>query len=216
MNYFSHVALACRFEHSAAFYLGSMLPDFASIVRCRTPLCSNELVCHGMGFHHLSDSVFHDLPEFREWLRGSVAELVSLGVKKGPARAAAHIGIELLLDAALASLPEPLEALRLALAVASPQQLANELNWRDPNGSERFEDLRLRLLERSGTRRNYTIEMITARLVYAFADRPRLRLTGDEHALIETWLRSMAPRVDAGWPSLWLALVQCVSSHWSD
>ena len=216
MNYFGHVSLACRFNQSAAFYLGSMLPDFASIIRYRTPHCADALVEKGVAFHHVSDRAFHDSSEFRELLRDSVAKLGSLGVRKGAARAAAHVGIELLLDATLASSPEHSEAFREALAIASPKRLGKWLNWNHTNGPERFEALRLRLLERTGENHNHSIQRIAARLTYALTDRPRLQLTDSERAVVSEWLGSTAPHAAAGWSFLWPALVRRVSSHWSD
>jgi hypothetical protein len=101
VNYLGHAAIASEHRDIPAFVLGAMLPDLANMVHLRLPRMDDEELRTGVNFHERTDAVFHQLPTFVELNRGARAALRQRGVGRGPARAAAHLGTEFLLDAAL-------------------------------------------------------------------------------------------------------------------
>jgi hypothetical protein len=99
MNYLGHAYLAELERPDPIFILGAMLPDLTSLAQVRTRQCSRGDLALGIQFHHGSDQAFHQHEAFRTGQLRLTRELVEQGVRKGPARAIAHIGIEFLLDA---------------------------------------------------------------------------------------------------------------------
>ena len=72
MNFFGHALLAQRNEAArgsirAEFVLGSMLPDFASMLRLRPPGAAADALQAGMRFHHQTDDAFHGSRSFLEF-----------------------------------------------------------------------------------------------------------------------------------------------------
>ncbi len=105
MNFFGHALIAQRDEATrgpvrAEFVLGAMLPDFASMLRTRLPLASLDALEAGLSFHHRTDDAFHGSQSFLEFSGQAFSFLSDRGVSRGTARAVAHVGVELLLDAA--------------------------------------------------------------------------------------------------------------------
>lgn len=79
--------------------LGSALPDLASIAGCRlVNEPKNRWLRQGIELHHSTDSAFHN----HEWFLARQGDLLDRlqgrGLERGPARACAHVGIELLID----------------------------------------------------------------------------------------------------------------------
>jgi hypothetical protein len=102
LNYFGHAVIAAAANRDPEFVLGATLPDLSSMLRIRVrPTFSGELLA-GVRFHHDTDRAFHDSRAFRGLQRTSFGKLLGLGVRRSTARAVAHVGIELLLDAAMA------------------------------------------------------------------------------------------------------------------
>lgn len=191
MNYFGHVALACGFEQDPDFLLGSMLPDFIGIMGRGTLACRTCKLKQGVDFHVLTDEIFHSQAWFVTRVRRSLDELRRLGVRKGPARAVAHIGVELLLDFELSSQQLFRSALRDALVAAGPKRITSLLAWSDDATLAAFESLRLRLLERCERPDLFATSRIVERLTYMFRNRPRLELAGNERQLINNWINNL-------------------------
>jgi hypothetical protein len=101
MNYFGHASVAVLAGGSPGFVLGSMLPDLAAMAGLRVTLVDQAEIQAGLDFHVRTDAVFHQSQEFIEWNRRALADLSTLGIRRGPARACAHIGVEMLIDALL-------------------------------------------------------------------------------------------------------------------
>lgn len=78
-----------------------MVPDLAPLIGARTPELFDEFATLGLKFHLETDAVFHQSPYFVTRNRNLVSELRAAGIRKGPARAIAHLGLELLIDASL-------------------------------------------------------------------------------------------------------------------
>src|SRR6187402_1188694 len=103
MNFFGHALVARRNEATrgqlrAEFVLGSMLPDFATMLASRPPQVTLPDLAAGLSFHHRTDDAFHGAPSFLEFSRRASSFLGERGLTRGSVRAVAHVGVELLLD----------------------------------------------------------------------------------------------------------------------
>ena len=183
MNFFGHAALARQRSPSALFAFGAMLPDFSSMIRARAPRCSDPEVGAGVAFHHQTDSAFHQCAAFVELSTQAFAELSALGVAKGPARAVAHVGVELLLDGVMSEDADARRGFYDALEVAPTA--FDRLIWRDHGAAERLRILCERL--RQFDLVHATPEGVARRLERALATRPRLALDGSDLGRVTQW-----------------------------
>lgn len=102
VNYFGHAAVATwARDATPAFVLGAMLPDFVAISGARSVGAAHHETARGVALHHATDEVFHAAPDFVALTRLVRERLERDGVGRGGARAAAHVGIELLIDGTL-------------------------------------------------------------------------------------------------------------------
>lgn len=103
MNFVGHIVVAERVEGGAttAHLLGAAAPDLVRMARLPVALDASDDFRAGVAAHHRTDAAFHELDWFRSHNRALVAELGARGVRRGPARGAAHVLVELLLDGAL-------------------------------------------------------------------------------------------------------------------
>lgn len=119
MHLFGHAVVAgwCGAVPLGPVALGAMLPDLLG----RWPdVALPPGLAQGVALHGRTDLVFHDLAEVNELMRALSSALHRLGVARGPARGAAHVGIELLLDGVLAAAPVDHLAYQAALAEEVP------------------------------------------------------------------------------------------------
>ena len=195
MNYFGHAVVAAAANRSPEFILGATLPDLASMLRIRVgPAFSGELLA-GIRFHHDTDRAFHDSRAFRGLQRTSFTRLLGLGVRRGTARAAAHAGIEILLDSVLAHqlaeeqpcLPLGRAGYQYKLAMrhgSSPETWAAS---HDPSQAARLVAL-CSVLERAGTEAfRVTPREAMQVLERALARRPRLAVSEADSMLVQSW-----------------------------
>jgi len=119
VNLVGHVAVGvARFPAAEPpFLLGCMLPDLAAMARVRLAPASGA-VGEGVALHHASDAAFHSSAWFREYNLLVRDDLLAAGVDRGPARASAHAGLEMLLDGGLAADPAIVDATEAAFAAA--------------------------------------------------------------------------------------------------
>ncbi|MET0627097.1 MAG: hypothetical protein ABW033_01410 [Acidimicrobiia bacterium] len=119
MNLVGHVAVGlARFPTAEPpFLLGCMLPDLAAMARVRLGPASGAMG-DGVALHHASDAAFHSSAWFRQYNLLVRDDLLAAGVDRGPARASAHAGLEMLLDGGLASDPAIVDATEAAFAAA--------------------------------------------------------------------------------------------------
>src|SRR5215467_16252125 len=101
MNFFGHAAVAAWQSPDRAFVLGSMLPDFATMIAAHPPAAAHAQMDAGIRFHHRTDEVFHRSLAFRELAGAAFAWLVARGARRASARAVAHVGVELALEGPL-------------------------------------------------------------------------------------------------------------------
>jgi hypothetical protein len=193
VNYFAHASVAARLGAGDARVLGAMLPDFARMLGARLGELSDPELAQGSALHHRTDAAFHVSPTFRALEREGVRELLAAGVRRGPARGAAHVGLELLLDASLAGGEHDG---RYLAALGTAPALADAIAWRPAQGASRWRRLHARLRAAGPPSRRPAPERVAERIARALAPRPRLRLEADEPARVTRWLAAAAPTVE--------------------
>jgi hypothetical protein len=202
VNFYSHAAIATLFTDNARMAFGAMLPDLASLVGSKPPQSSDPLVMHGCALHHATDRAFHDSAGFQSACGIESRALRSQGMPKGPALAAAHVGIELALDAALGN-DEPTRLLfRRAINLATPAWVEQQLSWTSTRLSAEFETLRLRLQKFSESKPGPDGVTLGDRICRTLSNRPRLSVRADDRALLQTWADGLARRCDYLWGGL--------------
>jgi hypothetical protein len=206
MNFFGHALVAQRHEATrgpvrAEFVLGSMLPDFASMLRERPPQATRGALVAGLHFHHLTDDAFHGSQSFLEFSGHASSYLRSRGLPRGSARAVAHVGVELLLDAALAT-NSANEAYLSALECALTERVADHIQWQSSDGKARFRQLCRRLVGRGAVGTDAPPELVAQRLRNILADRPRLALDDAGQSVVRDWAMMTRPVVISRAPQL--------------
>jgi hypothetical protein len=192
MNYFGHAALSVwraqaeGQEEPLGFILGSMLPDLLPMTGSPGNLnFSCPQITRGMAFHLEVDALFHQTETFILLNRTALARLRELGVARGPARASAHMGVEMLIDAQLAEdkvvLEGYLNALRFGAAAA-------DFSPHPPETTQRLRGLCAHLLARGARVHSINEERFRTRLSGTLQHRPRLAPTHTELSLIANYL----------------------------
>lgn len=191
MNYFGHAAVASWHSPAAGTALGAMLPDFATMSGARLADPVDADVARGIDLHHATDAAFHHLPPVLALMRELDDRLEAGRCARGPRRAVAHIGVELLLDGVLVAEPTYRDAYTAALA-HDPAGV----RLRNADDAPRFAALHARL-------RGYGVpddlqrpDAIVHRLHRMLAHRPRLAPNAADLAAIRTALVEHKPRVD--------------------
>jgi hypothetical protein len=189
VNFFGHAAVATWSSDEAGVALGAMLPDFQSMSGARMASSPDAGVAAGVELHHRTDAVFHALPAATALMRELDERLLARGCARGPRRAVAHIGVELLLDGVLVDEDAYRGAYARALALDA------EIVWREPADGLRF----ARLLERL---RAYGVpddlrrpDAIAQRLARTLVHRPLLAPSADDLRAIRAALAEHQPRV---------------------
>lgn len=195
MNFFGHAVAACWDSDDPAFVLGAMLPDFASMCGGKLAAIGDDAVAAGVDFHHRCDAVFHRAPAFRELSRWLEQHLRRREVRRGGARGAAHVGIELLLDGAL--LDDAAATRVYPRALAHARRGDAELHWRSPEHGQRWRQLIDRLAAH-GTPTGYRDPAIVGdRVARVLSRRPLLALSATETVIVSNALAQARPRVCA-------------------
>ncbi len=192
MNFVAHMVVAQQVADrpSTPLLLGAAAPDLARMARVPVATSGSGDHLAGVAVHHRTDTVFHELAWFRDHNRRLVGDLADRGIRRGPARGAAHVLIELLLDGALltdpghaATFAGPWEAMSTpdadALAVV---ETAHHDQWVDFLGQ-----LTGRLEPAAYGDPTYAAD----RTANTLARRPRLAMTDDEAVT----LRQVAPEI---------------------
>lgn len=189
VNYFGHAAVASWRQGRGGLPLGAMLPDFSSMCGARVIGSDDEDVADGITLHHATDAAFHNAPVVTGLMRELDERLERGGCAKGPRRAVAHIGVELLLDGVLVENEEYRDAYMLGIEYDAP------ISWRNPGDDARFAALQERL-------RTYGVpddlkkpESIVYRLSRVLANRPLLAPSSSDLAVITVALIEHKPRV---------------------
>jgi hypothetical protein len=188
-----------------------MLPDFAAMLRVRPPHTLSAALSAGVQFHHATDRVFHEATAFLEISRTAFRWLSEHGLGKGGARAVAHIGVEILLDGALATADEPgAEAYLRALEHASDARVSGQIAWDVPTAA-RFVNLCHTLLARGVSREEPAAELVAARVRRALDGRPRLALDDAGQSVVRDWVTLARASIVARAPGIIFELEQRLS-----
>jgi len=208
MNFFGHAALAAHhFADDApapsagdlrTLCAGAMLPDFIGMLRLGRPTVADAVLARGIAFHHGTDEVFHELEAFQRLSRSAFAWLSERQLPRGPARAVAHMGVEMLLDEALATDAHARDAYVAALHVP----LAELLRFPAPADGERLSALQRALLGRTAAYQVASAELVAERIRRSLAGRPRLATDDAGQALVATWITATRPLVTAEAPGV--------------
>jgi len=174
-----------------------MLPDFATMIGSRPPLTEHTAIDLGMRFHWRTDDAFHRSPAFGALTHAAVTWLSARGVRSGSALAAAHVGVEILLDAALAGDALAQQAYLAAIDAAAPRELGRHVTWASDDQSVRFDHLRERLRERGAIVGDIAPDVVAGRLRRALADRPRLALDDAAELAVREWVTTARTQISA-------------------
>ena len=160
--------------------LGSIVPDLAAWGRFRLVSRNADGTALGLGIaiHHQTDTEFHSDPWFVAIQTKIRSDLEALGVGRGPARACAHVGTEMLIDGELCADPYQSQAARAALAVisAAPDGL-NQIVSADAISDW---NLHLNSVASFGVPPDYHDPVaVASRLARILRGRPRLKLDPD-------------------------------------
>jgi len=169
-----------------------MLPDFASMLGARIAGLGDPQLRAGVALHHASDAAFHAAPEFVAQLVEAGAWLRARGVARGPARAAAHVGIELCIDAELARERDAAQLYAHALARAADPDVERAIAWRADDAAPRWQALRTRLRARGAPDPDASPAQLAHGVARALASRPRLALDARGQEAAEEWLANSA------------------------
>jgi hypothetical protein len=192
MNFFGHAAVASWSAPPPGTVLGAMLPDFATMVRARLDEPTDPAIAAGVAHHHATDAAFHTMPAVLGLMRELDGRLAALGCARGPRRAVAHIGVELLLDGVLVTEPTYRDAYAGAIA-CDP----SSVRWRDPDGPQRLDTLLARLRTHGAPDDLRKPHAITQRLHRMLAHRPLLAPSPSDLEAIDRALVAYQPRVEA-------------------
>ena len=192
VNFFGHAVVASWQSPAPGVVLGAMLPDFATMIRARLDEPTDADVAAGIDHHHATDARFHGLPVVLGLMRELGERLERLGCARGPRRAVAHIGVELLLDGVLVG-----DASNRAVYAGALAHEASGVRWRDDEGDARFAGLLARLRAYGAPADLERTHAITQRLQRMLAHRPLLAPSASDLAAIDRGLADFKVRVEA-------------------
>jgi hypothetical protein len=195
VNFFGHAAAARRIDDDPLFILGAMAPDLLPLCAAVARGETSPRVTAGQAHHHAVDLLFHTNPAFTTLASWASLSLVEIGLRRGAARGAAHVGIELFLDGVLAAETGARAAYTRSLAAA--ETTGTPFVWRDELSRWRWRTLVIRL--RTGAVPDGYREsgFVADRVVGALGRRPRLALSEREAVALHRFLPALAARVTA-------------------
>jgi hypothetical protein len=201
VNFFGHGWLAARARPDAAFVFGAMLPDLAAMAGLRVAEVAHAGADAGRRFHLATDAAFHRAESFSRLCVASTSSLREAGLRRGPARAIGHVGVELLLDGWLAA-AEGVPAL-YGEALALGPELAPAIAFRASGGPAPLLDVCARIAAAKLAPDAWCEPArLTARLARILARRPLLALEARELPAVRLWAARARPEVAAAAPRL--------------
>lgn len=201
VNFYGHAWVAMRGPAGCGVVLGAMLPDWAGMLRARLEQVRDPELAAGVALHHRTDAAFHASPGFVRLLADAAAALRERGVERGPARGAAHVAVELLLDGSLSERAEDGERFAAALDAAARPDVRAALTWRG-DGAARFARLPARLRQGGVPGVYRDPRQVAERVAWALGSRPRLALDTRTERELVTWVAALRPAVETAAPQL--------------
>lgn len=194
MNYFGHAALAVLKQGPPDFILGAMLPDLLSMVggesiKASDTVNTTEHLKAGIRFHLETDALFHQTETFLDLNRRALSLFRQAEISRGPARAAAHMGVEMLFDGQLVKSEAFAVGYLNALEFGAE---ADELSDSWGSAGKSIKLLCRHLAERGVHIHTATAERFAYRIAHALSGRPRLSPTESEAAAMTTILLDFA------------------------
>lgn len=186
VNFFGHALVGSWFSAEPAFIAGAMLPDFLSMLGGLRGRASSESLAKGIALHHATDAAFHATTGFLQSMREARSALEASGLGRAPARATAHVGVELLLDEAWLGDITARTAYFSALAHAATAP--HLIEWADPDGASRLSDLLAALSERGLPTSPVAPESVASRIRRALSRHPRLALGDPDEPCVADWV----------------------------
>ncbi len=202
MNFFGHVAVARGWSHDPTVLFGAMLPDFVGMVGAASPRVAHPGIALGVELHLATDDHFHRSPVFRALTRESARVLVARGLRRGPALAAGHVGVELLVDCALGRDPEVAADFLAAVTAGAPARLAGAVTWTSTGEEARYARLHAQLVERGLAVVDPEPARIADRVLRVLARRPRLAVPEVAREAVTAAFASAAGPVAGAVPEL--------------
>lgn len=196
MNFFGHAVVAAWADRRARHLLGSMLPDFEAMIGVPLLAVHDPQIQLGIDLHHRTDDAFHRAPAFLESCAHALGSLSKNGVRRGTARAVAHIGTEMFLDGWLVRDPAHVDAYLAALDLPAD----GLLYWEDRG--EAFGKLGARLGVWGAPRDYAEPDFVAARLRDALQHRPALAIQDEQAARVSEYLPTLQRRVEHSAPEL--------------
>lgn len=177
-----HVVAAAFADDHPDVLLGAALPDLAPRGRLHLDDAPDALR-RGVALHRRADEVFHHDPRFIAATAALRAELDERGLARGAARAAAHAGVELLIDGVLLGSPTASDSFRTVWnRLAAGDQIA--LGVAGSDDRDRWEQWLRAVTTRLDPWRHTESVHVAFRIERLLASRPRLALAaGDQVAL---------------------------------
>jgi hypothetical protein len=205
VNFFGHAAAACVVDDDPAFLLGAMAPDLLPLCGAVADAETSPRVAAGQAHHASVDAIFHSNPAFTSLQGWASRSLIALGVPRGGARGAAHVGIELFLDGELARGGRARDA--YARSLDGADSVRTPFFWRDEISRARWGKLIARLRTGAVPDAYRDPDFVADRLIGALSRRPRLALAEPDALTLRAFLPALGARVAAEARALAGALV---------
>jgi hypothetical protein len=201
VNWYAHAVVAERRVPEPLAVLGAMLPDFASALRVRLAPPSDPAISAGVRLHGETDAAFHAAPEFLALQAIGRERLLAAGLARGPARAAAHVGVELALDGWLAR-RRPRSSLYDAAVDAASALVEPGLLFREGFDAERWRGHCARLRDGELPEAYARPERCALAVERALQPRARLALAPGDREAVARWLHESETSLAASAPAL--------------
>jgi acyl carrier protein phosphodiesterase len=196
LNFFGHAVVASWADPQAKHLLGSMLPDFETMLGVPLSTVRDADVERGIELHHRTDDAFHRAPAFLASCAHALDALTEAGVRRGTARAVGHIGTEMLLDGWLVREERHVEGYLRAIEL----ETSPLLDWGDRGTA--FSKLQARLAVWGAPRDYAEPEFVLARIGDALRPRPALALLEEQSAEVANYLPALQRLVEQRAPEL--------------
>jgi hypothetical protein len=202
VNFFAHASVALWRSDDPRFLLGAMLPDLTSMLGFGVPSSSDPLLHEGIQFHHTTDAAFHGAGRFVAMCSDGVRSMSAVGMRRGSARAIAHVGIELLLDGRMSADEHARAAYGSALRSAVEERWSERLGLASEEQRTKMHQ-GLARLEHAPIPEGYKDPaFVVDRLQAILARRPRLALVPGEAEIAAEYIRSADVSLAESWREL--------------